>query len=308
MKEASAVGAKFSYRGKVIVITGASSGIGRGLAERLAKEQAKLVIAARRTRLIEELADSLGPLVIPVTADVSHPKDVESLHRAAINNFGQIDVWINNAGIGTFGPFVDTPLRDLNRTVEVNLLGTIYGSHFALRRFKEQRHGILINVSSFASKVPMPYGAAYTGSKFGVSGLSNGLFEELRLEGYPDVHVCSIDPWITDTPWTEHAGNYSGHEILVGPADDPGKVVDAILSLIEEPRKTLEVGTRSKTATFFGQFLAAPAKGLGGEQLKGMIDSAPLAERTSGSLHEPLEEGQNVSGDLRERFERQDEE
>lgn len=302
------MGANHSRHDKVIVITGASSGIGRGLAERLAREQAKLVIAARRTRLIEELADSLGPLVIPVTADVSRVQDVESLHRAAVNNFGRIDVWINNAGIGTYGPFVDTPLRDLNRTVEVNLLGTMYGSHFALQRFKKQQHGILINVSSFASKVPMPYGAAYTGSKFGVSGLSNGLYEELRLEGYPDIHVCSIDPWITDTPWTEHAGNYSGHKILIGPPDDPAKVIDAILSLIDEPRKTLEVGSRSRAASIFGQFLPVSVKKLNGRRLKGMIETAPPAESTSGSLHEPIEEGRAVSGDLREHFERRDEE
>ncbi|WP_211655292.1 SDR family NAD(P)-dependent oxidoreductase [Planococcus alpniumensis] len=301
------MGAKHSNQGKVVVITGASSGIGRGLAERLAHEQVKLVIAARRTRLIEELANSLGPLVIPVTADVSRVKDVESLHRAAMHNFGRIDVWINNAGIGVYGPFIDTPLRDLNRTVEVNMLGTIYGSHFALRRFKEQKHGILINVSSFASKVPMPYGAAYTGSKFGVSGLSNGLYEELRLEDYPDVHICSIDPWVTDTPWTEHAANYSGHEILVGPPDDPAKVIDAILGLIDEPRKNQEVGGKGKAAAIFGQFLPAVAKGLGGQELKEMIESAPAAELTSGSLHEPVEDGRAVSGDLRERFEQQEE-
>ncbi|WP_404335046.1 SDR family NAD(P)-dependent oxidoreductase [Planococcus rifietoensis] len=301
------MGAKQSNQGKVVVITGASSGIGRGLAERLASQQAKLVIAARRTRLIEELADSLGPLVIPVTADVSKARDVESLHRAAVNNFGRIDVWINNAGIGVYGPFIDTPLRDLNRTVEVNLLGTIYGSHFALRRFKQQQSGILINVSSFASKIPMPYGAAYTGSKFGVSGLSNGLYEELRLEDYPNVHICSIDPWVTDTPWTEHAANYSGHEILVGPPDDPAKVIDAILGLIDEPQKTLEVGGKGKAAAIFGQFLPAVAKGLSGQELKEMIESAPAAELTSGSLHEPVEEGRAVSGDLRERFEQQEE-
>ncbi|MBU9673299.1 SDR family NAD(P)-dependent oxidoreductase [Planococcus sp. CP5-4] len=301
------MGAKHSNQGKVVVITGASSGIGRGLAERLAHEQVKLVIAARRTRLIEELANSLGPLVIPVTADVSRVKDVESLHRAAMHNFGRIDVWINNAGIGVYGPFIDTPLRDLNRTVEVNMLGTIYGSHFALRRFKEQRHGILINVSSFASKVPMPYGAAYTGSKFGVSGLSNGLYEELRLEDYPEVHICSIDPWITDTPWTEHAANYSGHEILVGPPDDPAKVIDAIIGLIDDPKKNLEVGGKGKATAIFGQFLPAVAKGLGGQELKEMIESAPAAGLTSGSLHEPVEEGRGVSGDLRERFEQQEE-
>lgn len=300
------MGANTSMRGKVVVITGASSGIGRGLAERLAGEGAKLVIAARRTRLIQEIADALGPLVIPVTADVSHARDVESLHRAAVNNFGSIDVWINNAGTGVYGPFTNTPLRDLNRIIEVNMLGAMYGSHFALRRFREQKYGTLINVSSFASKVPMPYGAAYTGSKFGVSGLSNGLYEELRLENFPDVHVCSIDPWVTDTPWTEHAANYSGHEIVVGPPDDPVKVIEAILGLIDEPIKNLEVG-KGKVAAIFGQLVPTLSKGLSGQELKEMIESAPAAGLTSGSLHEPVEEGRAVSGDLRERFEQQEE-
>lgn len=152
----------------------------------------------------------------------------------------------------------------------------------------------------------MPYGAAYTGSKFGVSGLSDGLYEELRLEDFPDIHVCSIDPWVTDTPWTEHAANYSGHEIVVGPPDDPVKVIEAILGLIDEPRKNLEVG-KGKAAAIFGQLVPTLSKGLSGQELKEMIESAPAAGLTSGNLHEPVEEGRAVSGDLRERFEQQEE-
>ena len=288
--------------GLTVVITGTSSGIGKGVAQQLAAQGANVVLAARRTKEIEALAESCGPNAIAVTADVSREEDVAKLCEAAMEEFSKIDVWINNAGIGTYGSFTDTPLRDLNRTVEINFLGTIYGSHYALKQFKKQEYGTLINVSSFASKTPLPFGAAYTGSKYGISGLSNGLHQEMRMDGFDDIHVCSVDPWVTDTPWTQHAGNYSGHEILVGPADNPQNVVNTIIELIDNPKKSVEIGAKSKGIAIAGSLMPKTTKGSTGRTLYKMIQDAPPAPPTAGSLYESSPEGTSVSGDLRERL------
>lgn len=290
------------HAGLTVVITGTSSGIGKGVAQQLAAQGANVVLAARRTREIEALAEACGPNAIAVTTDVSKEEDVAKLFETAMGVFSSIDVWINNAGIGTYGSFTDTPLKDLNRTVEVNFLGNIYGSHYALNQFKKQQYGTLINVSSFASKTPMPFGAAYTGSKYGISGLSNGLHQEMRMDGFDDIHVCSVDPWVTDTPWTKHAGNYSGHEIIVGPADDPQKVVDTIIGLIDDPQKAVEVGGKAKGIAVAGSLIPKTTKALNGRSLLKMIREAPPAPPTSGSLYESGPEGTGVSGDLRERL------
>ncbi|RNF39716.1 SDR family NAD(P)-dependent oxidoreductase [Planococcus salinus] len=293
---------QLSRNGLTVVITGTSSGIGKGVAQQLASEGANVVLAARRTDEIEKLAKSCGPNAVAVTTDVSRQQDMIRLFETAMSKFGNIDVWINNAGIGTYGAFTDTPLADLNRTVDVNFLGTLYGSHLALNQFKKQKHGTLINVSSFASKTPLPYGAAYTASKYGISGLSHGLYQEMELENFEDIHVCAVDPWVTDTPWTEHAGNYSGHEILVGPADDPQEVVDVITGLLDEPQEGVEVGAKAKGVATSGTVTPGTTKKLTGKSLQKMMREAPPAKYTSGSLHEPKPGGTDVSGDLRARL------
>jgi len=290
--------------GLTVVITGASSGIGKGTAKQLAKEGANVVIAARRTGEIEKLAEECGANTVAVTADVSKEEDVARLFDKAVSTFGKIDVWINNAGIGTYGSFTDTPLKDLNRTVEINFLGALYGSYYALNQFKKQKRGTLINVASFASKVPLAFGAAYTASKYGVSGLTNGLHQELSLEDFDDIHICSVDPWVTDTPWTVHAGNYSGHEIVIGPADDPQQVIDAIISQIDDPQQNLEVGAKAKGAVASSNLMPKVTRTMNSRLFKQMLEDAPPSPVTSGSLFEPRSEGTGVSGDLRERFEK----
>lgn len=122
------------------------------------------------------------------------------------------------------------------------------------------------------------------------------------MDGFDDIHVCSVDPWVTDTPWTQHAGNYSGHEILVGPADDPQKVVDTIIELIDNPKKSVEIGAKSKGIAVAGSLMPKTTKGSTGRSLLKMIQEAPPAPPTSGSLYESGPEGTSVSGDLRERL------
>src|SRR5687767_10067813 len=137
--------------GKVVVITGASSGFGKGAALRFAGEGAQLVLAARRTELLEEMAKvlaSAGTVALAVPTDVSHRIEVEHLAERAVQRFGRIDVWVNNAGVGAIGPFERVPLEDHVKVIEINLLGTLYGSYCAYRQFLKQGSGVLINIAS----------------------------------------------------------------------------------------------------------------------------------------------------------------
>ncbi|MDN7245139.1 SDR family NAD(P)-dependent oxidoreductase [Planococcus shenhongbingii] len=293
---------KKSRQGLTIVITGASSGFGKGVAQKLAAQGANVVLAARRTDLIEELAAECGPNATAVTTDISDEKEMVELMETALSKFGTVDVWFNNAGLGILGSFTDTPLKDLNRLVDINMIGTMYGSHLALRQFKSQGYGTLINMSSFVSKVPLPFGAAYTATKFGITGMSAGLYQEMELEKRSDIHVCTVHPWVTDTPWVEHLANYSGHEIILGPVDDPEKVIEVIIGLIDKPQPNVDVGFKSKTAVASYELMPKVVEYLNGRSLLAMLRSAPQAERTSGSLHEPKRIGTGVSGRMRERL------
>lgn len=288
--------------GLTAVVTGASSGIGKGIAVELLAQGANVVFCARRTDVIEELAEELGPKAFAVTADVSREEDVERLFRAAIERFGKIDVWINNAGIGAYGDFTDTPVKDLIRMIDVNLLGTMFGSHFAIGQFKKQGHGTLINIGSFGGSVAIPSAAGYSASKFGITGLTRGIHQEMELEDRGDIHVCLVNPWVTDTPWTVHAGNYSGHEILVGPADAPEKVVEAVIGLIDEPKEVVDIGAKSTLAAMAGKLMPSVTDRSTGRFMAEMLSEAPLSPPTEGSLHEPRPEGTGISGDLRERL------
>ncbi|MGI2328092.1 SDR family oxidoreductase [Planococcus sp. YIM B11945] len=285
--------------GLTVVVTGASSGFGKGIAQKLAKEGANVVLAARRTALLENLAAECGPNALAVTTDISREEDMVRLYELAVAKFGKVDVWINNAGLGIVGSFTETPIADLVRLVEINMLGTMYGSHLALRHFKEQGRGTLINMSSFVSKVPMPFGAIYTATKAGITSLSRGLHQELKLEGWNNIHVCVVHPWVTDTPWTLHCGNYSGRELRFWPVDKPGTVINVVTELIDQPQESIDIGFKVQGSLISSKVLPSFVGKMTGASLALMLRAAPETPATSGSLHKPKPEGTEVTGDLR---------
>ncbi|OED33544.1 oxidoreductase [Planococcus maritimus] len=285
-----------SRRGQTIVITGASSGLGKEVARQLAMDGANLVLAARSTGLIEALACELGPNAIAVTMDVSREADVAWLFEEALTSFEKIDVWINNAGVGVIGPFTSIPLEDLTRMVEVNVKGTVNGSHFALRHFKEIGSGTLINIGSVASDVSFPYFTGYSASKHAVLGFSSALNEEMKLEGYHDIHVCSVLPWATDTPWFEYAGNYSGKVVDMKSMNDPRQAAKVILDLIDEPREVVEVGKRTKTIRLLSRMAPKVRKKRSARFVRINLEKLPPKAAHSGILHESTEERENPPG------------
>jgi short-subunit dehydrogenase len=164
-------------RNRVVVITGASSGFGRGAALKFAENGAKVVLAARRKRLLKQLAAEcrgMGADSLVVETDVSSSSDVEELAERAIEKFGKIDVWVNNAGVGSVARFDETPLEEHEQVIQTNLMGTIYGSYAALQQFRKQDRGVLINVGSFAGKVAAPYLSSYFGIEVWHPGAGHG--------------------------------------------------------------------------------------------------------------------------------------
>lgn len=298
---------KKSHDQLTVVIAGASSGFGKGVARRLAADGANLVLGARRTQLVEALAEELSPNAVAVSMDISKEKDVKKLYDTAMEKFGRIDVWINMAGVGLIGPYTEIPAEDLRRLVETDVLGTMYGSQYALRRFKEQKSGTLINIGSFAAKVPLPYYASYSAVKYAVASLSSALRHEMELEGFDDIHVCTVHPWASDTPFFDHSGNYSGHRAQVKPMDDPEKVIDAVIGLIDKPQESVEVGIKTKGAAISSSLMPDSTETLNAKYIQKIIEDAPPAPHTSGILHEPMESGREVTAGLRERM-KEDEE
>jgi short-subunit dehydrogenase len=119
---------------------------------------------------------------------------------------------VNNAGVGAIGRFEDVPLEDHVKVIETDLLGTMYGSYFAIRQFREQNAGILINIASVLGKVPSAYYASYAAAKHGVVGFSAVLRQELAQDKVEDIHVCTVLPTSFDTPFFEHSANYTGQK------------------------------------------------------------------------------------------------
>ena len=289
-----------SLQGKVIVITGASSGFGKGAALELAKEGAKLALAARRDELLDELANqcrAAGGEAIVCPADVSKRDDVERLCEETIRAFGRIDVWVNNAGTAAIGPFERIPLDIHEGIIATNLLGTLYGSWFAYRQFLEQRAGILINIASELGFGSVPYYNSYTASKHGVIGLSDSIRQEVKQNGIEGVHICTIMPTAHDTSFFVHAGNYSGHEVTPPkPLHDPRHVVDAIVRLARNPEDKEIVGADGVVKLVMNNVLPRVAEKMGAKVMHRTIENAPPAGDTPGAVLEPVPEGTTVSG------------
>jgi len=299
-----------SIAGKTFVITGASSGFGRGVAVKLASQGANVVLAARRTELLDEVAaeaTAAGGTPLVVTTDVSKPEDIRKLADAAIARFGRIDVWINNAGVGAIGRFEDIPVEDHSRLIDVNLKGVIYGSHAAMRQFKAQGAGTLVNIGSIDSEVPLAYQGSYSASKAGVLSLGRVLNEEIRLSRNKKIKVATVMPWAADTPWWPHAANYSGGTPRMAAMDDPRKVVNAIVWVSLHPREELSVGWKAKASYASHQIFPDLTERLSADVAhKWQIETAPPAPPTTGTLHEPMESGRAVEGGVRKRMKEED--
>jgi NAD(P)-dependent dehydrogenase (short-subunit alcohol dehydrogenase family) len=225
--------------GSVVVITGASSGIGRAAAYAFAREGSRLVLAARSAGPLRTLGgelEGMGAAAIAVPTDVRDEAAVQALARAAVERFGALDVWVNCAGVIAYGRFEDVPGEVFRAVIETNLFGQVHGARAALERFRAQGSGVLVNLASVWGRVTTPDVSAYVTSKFAVRAFSECLRHELR--DLPDIDVATILPQAVDTPIFAHAANYSGRAVRpVPPMVDPHEVARGIVLCARTPTR-----------------------------------------------------------------------
>ncbi|MDY6936192.1 MAG: SDR family oxidoreductase [Cyanobacteriota bacterium] len=179
-----------SLENKVVIVTGASSGIGEAIARELASSGSKVMLAARREERLKSLVAELGDSVAHVCTDVTDAKQMQDMATATLERFGQIDVLINNAGIMPLSPLIDLKLDDWNRAIDVNIRGVLHGIAAVLPHMLDRSNGHIINIGSVASLHAIPNFAVYCGTKFAVRAIS----ESLRKETLGKVRVTIVYP------------------------------------------------------------------------------------------------------------------
>lgn len=228
----------------VVVVTGASSGNGAAIARLFAQRGAILVLAARGREGLEKIESeckALGAVTLSVPTDTGQEEQVTELARKAVEAFGRIDTWVNCAAVLAFGRIEDVPAADLERVIRTNLFGYVCGTRAAIRQFRQQGHGVLINISSVLGTVGSPWTAVYSATKFGIRGLSESVRGEVR--GEPDIHVCTVLPAAMDTPIFRNAANFYGLQPRAPePLYSPDRVAAAVVALARKPRRETVVG------------------------------------------------------------------
>lgn len=226
-------------KGKVIVVTGASGGLGREAARQFAAIGGRIALAGRRLSGLEETAALCrvagGDALCHVT-DVSVEDQVKALAAATIARWGQIDVWVNNAGVTSFASLEDGPIEEHRQVLEINLFGAIYGARAALPIFRQQRSGVLINVGSVLSSLGQPFVPSYVISKFALRGLSEALRAEVADQ--LGISICTLLPYAMDTEHFESGANhYHRAAHPMPPIQSPEKVARALVGLAVHPAR-----------------------------------------------------------------------
>ena len=284
------------------MITGASSGIGRGTALAFAARGDRVVLAARSTqKLVDVVAEcrDRGGAALAVPTDVSDEAAVQELVRRAVGEFGSIDAWVNAAAVWSYGRFEDTPPAVFRQIVETTLFGQIHAARAVLPQFRTQGYGVLVNVASLYGRVSSPYVSPYVTSKWGLLGFSNVLRQELR--DAPGIAVCSILPGAVDTPIYRHAANYVGGDIRpLPPVTSPDRVISAILRVVDRPKAEIIVGQTQRLGAWAHFFAPRLYDGLVGPIVRlGALRKTPI-EAHDGNVFAPDPETNTVDDGWRQ--------
>jgi NAD(P)-dependent dehydrogenase (short-subunit alcohol dehydrogenase family) len=245
-----------SMKDKVIVITGASSGIGEQLAEVVAARGAKgVVLAARREGELGAVASRIGATALPVATDVTRREDIERLRDRALERFGQIDVWVSNAGRGISRSVTQLSDADFDDMMTTNVKSVLYGVQAVIPHFRARQRGHLITVSSMLGRISMaPIRSAYSAAKAAVNSLMTSLRLELKPE-FPEIHVSTVMPGVVATPFGANALHGGPDSRTLPNAQPVGEVAQAIADLIERPRA--ELYTRPELALLAARYFGA---------------------------------------------------
>lgn len=232
-----------SLRGKVVVLTGASSGIGRVAAQLFARKGAHVVLAARDAGALQDVAllcRKLGVEALAVPTDVREELQVLALRDAAVGRFGHVDVWVNDAAVYMMGSLERVPSEEVRALFDTNVMGVVHGAKAALAQFRSQGRGTLINVGSVAGKSAYAQASAYCASKHAVHAITAALRQELVGTA---IDACVVAPATVDTPLFDHAANFTGRTIkAMPPVYPPERVAQAIVRCAESPQREVLVG------------------------------------------------------------------
>jgi NADP-dependent 3-hydroxy acid dehydrogenase YdfG len=238
--------------GAVVVLTGASSGIGRVTAQMFARKGARLVLASRAAEGLERVKTvcvELGAEVLTVPTDVRDEGQVLALRDRAVERFGRIDVWVNDAAVYMMGTLEEVPSDVVRQLFETNVMGYLHGAKAALTQFRRQGRGTLISVGSVAGKTAYAKASAYCASKHAIHALSAALRQELVGTR---IQACVVAPASVDTPLFDHAANFTGQEMKpMPPIYRPQRVARAIVRCAERPRREVLVGSAPRMMTLF---------------------------------------------------------
>jgi NAD(P)-dependent dehydrogenase (short-subunit alcohol dehydrogenase family) len=284
--------------GKVIVVTGASSGIGRAAAVELARRGAHVFLAARRVPALEEtarLCRAANGSAQVVPTDVTVEAEVDALARAALETTGTIDAWVNNAGVTMFAKLDDAPFEEHRRVIETNLFGSILCARAVLPVFRKQRFGTLINMSSMLGKVGQPFVPAYVISKFGLRGLSEALRSDFA--DVPGVRICTLYPFAVDTPHFEAGANWLGLEARpLPPVQSPERVAAIVANVIEHPRRERHVPRLATLGVALHSIAPRPMERLVQAVVREWHFSPEGTSTLDGNLFAPSDERAEVHG------------
>jgi NAD(P)-dependent dehydrogenase (short-subunit alcohol dehydrogenase family) len=230
---------------QVVVLMGASSGIGREAGVRFAARGAKVVLSARGREGLDSLADDIrlrGGTATVIPADTTDPEAVRAVAEGAVAEHGRLDSWIHLAGVGLWATFDDTTVEEFRRVIEVDLLGQVYGAKAALPHIRRSGRGALVHVSSIEAKRAFPFHSAYAAAKHGIDGFLEALRAELRHEGVP-IAVTQVLPATIDTPIFDKARTKIGRKPMgAPPIYQPGTVADMLLHAAEHGGRDLYAG------------------------------------------------------------------
>ncbi len=295
--------------GKVVVITGASSGIGRATAVAFARQGAALVLAARRETALHEVAEEViaaGGRAMAIPTDVRDPVAMKRLADRAIDAFGRVDIWINNAGIASFGKFEETPTEAFQAVLDTTFTGVVNGFRAILPHFRERRGGMVLTTASIVGRIPAPYQSAYNAAKHAVMGFTETVRQELDLDGFADIQVCNVLPGPVDTPFWQHAANYSGRDVqALSGAVTPEKVASAFVSLATNPKREVGVGVPAHLAEIAMAIAPGLVERRFGRMTRDGLFQDRTRPRTDGALLRPMPEYTGASAGWRERQRRE---
>jgi len=287
-----------SLKGKTVVITGGSSGVGRAAAEAFALEGCNIVVAARGKEALDETVDlcrDLGVAALAVPTDVSIAADVQNRANKALQFNGRIDIWINNAGVMASGKFEEIPMDVNEQVIKTNLFGYMHGAYSVLPIFKRQEEGVLINNVSIGGFMPAPYSAVYSATKFGIRGMMECLHGE--ISDFPNVYICNLYPQIQRSTGNMHSAKFSGLDFKIPPfAADPRDTAAKFVELVKNPQKDMFPDVTSKLLTGMYRLFPKPVinTASAGMRLMMKLKNAPS---DSGNVLEPSTQPHKIYGE-----------